>query len=316
MTVPGPKNCNQTKEQSLRVALDNTQSIPPRRDGFVLEFVSGLPLSGREQCTMSEMKDPAKLFDLNGKHALITGAGGGIGTALCRGFAACGARIACLDINDHIARSAVNAVEQCGAEGIPVVCDVSQPDQVKQSVEATIERFGQLDILVNLAGRGILKPATEISLQEWEHVINVFLRSTFLFCQAVGKHMIERGAGSIINISSIASLVALGRGVAPYSAAKAGINALTRELAVEWARNGVRVNAIAPCRIRTAPLQDQLNAPATDAEELMASWTDNIPIGRLGEPEEIVGPAIFLASSASSLVTGHVLAVDGGYTIM
>jgi NAD(P)-dependent dehydrogenase (short-subunit alcohol dehydrogenase family) len=172
-----------------------------------------------------------------------------------------------------------------------------------------------LDILVNLAGRGSLKSATEVSLEEWDHIMNVFLRSTFLFCQAVGKHMIQRGSGSIINISSIASLVALGRGVAPYSAAKAGINALTRELAVEWARKGVRVNAIAPCRILTTPLQDQLDDPATDAEALMASWTDNIPIGRLGKPEEIVGPVIFLASSASSLVTGHILTVDGGYTI-
>ncbi len=265
---------------------------------------------------MSEMEDPAKLFDLSGKHALITGAGGGIGTALCRGFAASGAKIACLDIDAHIARSAVDAVKQCGAEGIPVVCDVSEPDQVKRSVEATIEKFGRLDILVNLAGRGLLKPATEISLPEWDHVINVFLRSTFLFCQAVGKHMVERGAGSIINVSSIASLVAMGRGIAPYSAAKAGINALTRELAVEWARKGVRVNAIAPCRILTAPLQDQLDDPATDSEELMAGWTDSIPMGRLGIPEEIVGPAIFLASNASSLVTGHVLAVDGGYTIV
>ena len=264
---------------------------------------------------MSAMEDPARLFDLKGKHALITGAGGGIGTALCRGFAACGAKIACLDIDARIARSAVKAVEQCGAEAIPVVCDVSEPDQVKQCVEATIEKFGQLDILVNLAGRGLLKPATEISVQEWDHVINVFLRSTFLFCQAVGKHMIERGAGSIINVSSIASLVAMGRGIAPYSAAKAGINALTRELAVEWGRKGVRVNVIAPCRILTAPLQDQLNDPATDSEELMAGWNDSIPMGRLGKPEEIVGPAIFLASNASSLVTGHVLVVDGGYTI-
>ena len=256
-----------------------------------------------------------KLFDLRGRQVLITGAGGGIGTALCRGFATSGAKIACLDVDADAARLAVESVEQCGAEGLPVVCDISQPDQVEQAVEATTEQMGHLDVLVNLGGRGLLKPATEISLQEWDHVINVFLRSTFLFCQAVGAHMIERGAGSIINISSIASLVALGRGVAPYSAAKAGINALTRELAVEWATKGVRVNAIAPCRILTAPLQDQLDDPANDAEELMAGWTENIPIGRLGKPEELVGPAIFLASAASSLVTGHVLTVDGGYTI-
>ena len=265
---------------------------------------------------MIETQDPIRLFDLTGKHALITGAGGGIGTALCRGFASYGAKIACLDISARIAQSAVSVVEQGGSEGIPIVCDVSDPDQIEQSVEATITEFGELDILINLAGRGLLKPATEISRLEWDHVINVFLRSTFLFCQAAGRHMIERSEGSIVNISSIASLVALGRGVAPYSAAKAGINALTRELAIEWARQGVRVNAIAPCRILTAPLQDLLNDPTTDAEALMASWTDEMPIGRLGKPEEIVGPAIFLASNAASLVTGHVLTVDGGYTIM
>ena len=254
------------------------------------------------------------LFDLSGKHALVTGAGGGIGLAICKGFSANGANVACLDIDTHIAQSAVDAVHRYGGEAIPVVCDVSHPDEITRSVDSTIERFGKLDILVNLAGRGLLKPATDISLQEWDHVIQVFLHSTFLFCQAVGKHMLNRGTGSIINMSSIASLVALGRGVAPYSAAKAGINALTPELAIEWAKKGVRVNAIAPCHILTAPLQDQLDDPATDAEQLMGSWTEKIPIGRLGTPEEIVGPAVFLASDASSLVTGHILAVDGGYT--
>ena len=254
------------------------------------------------------------LFDLSGKRALVTGAAGGIGMAICRGFAAHGCHVACLDLAAPLAQSATDAIGRYNVDAIPVVCDVSQPEQIRQAAESTIDQFGHLDILVNLAGRGILKPTTEVSLPEWESVINVFLRSTFLFCQAVGRHMISRGTGSIINISSVASLVAMGRGVAPYSAAKAGVNALTRELAVEWSEKGVRVNAIAPCHILTAPLQDQLDDPATDAGQLMASWTGKIPLGRLGKPEELTGPAIFLASDASSLITGHVLAADGGYT--
>lgn len=134
-------------------------------------------------------------------------------------------------------------------------------------------------------------------------------------CQEVGRHMVARATGSIINISSVASVVALGRGTAPYSAVKAGVNALTRELAVEWARSGVRVNAVAPCQIDTPELRSVLNNPQFVPEELMDKWLNAIPLGRLGKPEEIVGPCIFLASDLSSLVTGHILMADGGYTI-
>lgn len=260
--------------------------------------------------------DTTGLFSLGGKTALVTGAGGGLGSVLCRGFACAGAKVACLDADAQRAESVVESLERAGSEAIPVICDVTEPELVDNSVERVVAAFGQLDILVNLAGRGILKPAMEISLEEWDDVVNVFLRSTFQFCQTVGRHMVERASGSIINISSVASLVALGCGVAPYSAAKAGINALTRELAIEWARNGVRVNAIAPCRVLTAPLQDLLDDPANDAEQLLSEWTGSMPIGRLGQPEEIVGPAVFLASNASSLVTGHILTVDGGFTIV
>ena len=256
------------------------------------------------------------IFKLTGKHALVTGAGGAMGLAICQGFADFGAHVACLDISEEIAAAAVRAVRQSGDEqGFPVVCDVRDPVQVKSAVAAVLEKFGKIDILVNLAGNGILKPATEFTLGEWEETVNVYLRSTFLFCQLVGRSMLERGSGNIINISSVASVVALGRGTAPYAATKAGVNALTRELALEWARKGVRVNAIAPCQIDTPQLRKLLTDPQFDSEKLMNTWLDAIAIGRLGQPQEIAGPCIFLASEASSLITGHVLIVDGGYTV-
>lgn len=254
------------------------------------------------------------MFSLSGKHTLITGAGGGIGRALAAGFASQGADVACLDLSVDHARPAAEAVCRAGRQAITVPCDVKDPDAVERAVEQTLAAFGKIDILVNLAGKGILRPALEYTLADWTHMVDVYLRATFLFCQTVGRGMIERGTGSIINVSSIASLVALGRGTGPYAAAKAGVNALTRELAVEWAKKGVRVNAIAPCQIDTPQLRVLFDDPQFTRDRLMESWLANIAMGRLGKPEELVGPCVFLASDAASLVTGHVLVVDGGYT--
>lgn len=255
------------------------------------------------------------LFNLTGTHALITGAGGGIGRALAAGFATCGADVACVDLSEELAQPGVDAARQFGRRSIPLACDVREPEAVKRAVARALECFGKIDILVNLAGSGILKPALEFTLPDWTHMVDTYLRGTFLFCQEVGTHMIQRGSGSIINISSIASLVALGRGTAPYAAVKAGVNALTRELAVEWATKGIRVNAIAPCQIDTPQLRALFDNPNFTQQGLMASWLENIAMKRLGRPDELVGPAIFLASNASSLVTGHILVVDGGYTL-
>ena len=256
------------------------------------------------------------IFGLTGKHALVTGAGGGLGLAISQGFADFGAHVACLDISDEIATEAAQAVQRRGDQhGFPVVCDVRDPQQIERAVAEVLERFGKIDILVNLAGNGILKPAIEFTLEGWEETMHVYLRSAFLFSKLVGRNMVERGSGNIINISSVASMVALGRGTAAYAVAKAGINALTRELALEWAKKGVRVNAIAPCQVDTPQLRKLLTDPQFHPDKLMNTWLDAIAIGRLGRPEEIAGPCIFLASDASSLMTGHVLIVDGGYTI-
>jgi NAD(P)-dependent dehydrogenase (short-subunit alcohol dehydrogenase family) len=256
------------------------------------------------------------IFSLAGKRTLVVGAGGAIGLAICQGFVDGGAHVACLDISEEIAAGAVRSVQERGdPEAFPVTCDVRDPLEVQRAVSEVLDRFGSIDVLVNSAGNGILKPAIEFTLDDWEDTINVYLRSTFLFAKFVGKSMVERGQGSIINISSVASLVALGRGTAAYGAAKAGVNALTRELALEWAKKGVRVNAIAPCQIDTPQLRKLLVDPQFDPDKLMNAWLEAIPMGRIGLPQEIVGPCVFLASDASSLVTGHVLSVDGGYTI-
>lgn len=279
-----------------------------------LSAKAGLQSETEERMTPSP--NSSNLFSLRGKHALITGAGGSIGTAISAGFGCFGADVACLDMTTEIACTAVEAVEGAGRRAVPIACDVRDPEAVRTAVDEALDVFGKIDILVNLAGKGILKPAFDFTLADWQHMVDVYLRSTFLFCQAVGKQMVERGKGSIINISSVASVVALGRGTAPYEAAKAGVNGLTRGLAFEWAKTGVRVNAIAPCQIDTTQLREMLEDPRFGGrEKLMNTWLDAIAMGRLGQPHELVGPAVFLASDASSLVTGHVLMVDGGYTI-
>lgn len=255
------------------------------------------------------------LFDLRGRHALVTGAGGGIGRAVSAGFARHGAAVACLDLTADLAMEGAREVNASCGQALPVVCDIRDPEAVSKAVAETLGAFGSIEILVNLAGKGILKPALDYTLTDWEHMVDTYLRSTFLFCQAVGRHMLERKRGSIINVSSVASVAALGRGTAAYGAVKAGVNALTRELALEWAKQGVRVNAIAPCQIDTPQLRAMLDGPQFDPARLMSTWLDAIPMARLGKPEELVGPCVFLASDASSLVTGHVLMVDGGYTI-
>ncbi len=255
------------------------------------------------------------LFDLTGKVALATGAGGGIGTAVCQGFSEFGATVACLDISEQIAGRVADKIVKSGGKALPVVCDVRETDQIERAVAYVLEKLGQIDVLMNLAGKGMMKPATDFTVEEWDSMFHVYLRSTYLFCKFVGKHMLERGKGSIINVSSVASVTALGIGTAPYSATKAGVNGLTRELALEWATRGVRVNAIAPCPIDTPDMRAAIADPHFGGEKLLKAYLDAIPRRTLGQPEEIVGPCVFLASDASSIVTGHLLMVDAGWSI-
>ena len=251
------------------------------------------------------MKD---LFDLSGRVAFVTGAAQGLGQAAAVGLARYGADVACVDLKSEACAETVRLVQALGRRAIALACDVTDELQVRAAAERTVAELGHVDVLFNAAGITRRVPTVEIAPADWRRVVDVDLVGTFLCCQAIGRYMVRQGRGSIINVSSIAGLGGVGRGNTAYSASKAGVIGLTRELAVEWGPLGVRVNALAPVQFKTPFI-----APILADEELTNRMTAKIPLGRMGEPEEIVGPTVFLASDASSMVTGHVLAVDGGY---
>jgi len=251
------------------------------------------------------------IFDLQGSVALVTGGGQGLGRAICEGLAAYGATVCVIDIEQKAAHDVADGISRAGGQAIPVQCDVSKEDQAEAAVKQALETFGKIDVLVANAGIGDRSPAETMTIGQWDRVIAVNLRGVWLFDQAVGKHMIERqAAGSIINMASVAGQVGLTTGNANYAASKGGVIALTRCLAIEWARYGIRINAISPTHFRTP-----LVATAIERNPAVLDYfLGNIPLGRLGEAPDIVGAAVFLASSASAMVTGHVLNVDGGHT--
>jgi NAD(P)-dependent dehydrogenase (short-subunit alcohol dehydrogenase family) len=264
---------------------------------------------------MAELRNGAfsKLFDLSGKVALVTGAAAGFGEVICAGFAEFGCDVAAADLDYNGAKRSADRIAELGRRSVAIPVDVGNPDQIHAMVKTTVEALGTIDILVNCAGVPQHDAAESTPLETWDKVIDINLRGTFLCCQAAARVMLEKKSGVIINFSSIAGAVGMGRGANVYCASKGGVNTLTKQLALEWASRGIRVNAIAPCQFMTPGLQEVIRDPQFDPKKLMETWTTNIPLGRVGESREIVGPALFLASDASSMVTGTVLDVDGGY---
>ncbi len=255
------------------------------------------------------------MFDLSGKVALVTGAGarGGLGHAMAVGLATAGADVLAGDIDREGAEATAEEMRGLGRRGVAAVCDNARPDDIR-ALFATLDReFGHIDILINNAGIGARKRPEDLGLDEWQRVLSISLTGTFLCSVEAGKRMMARGrGGSIVNISSIAGSSALGRGNLVHSVAKSGVNQLTRELAVEWGPHHIRVNAIQPAQIRTAGWGTIEASTGWDYPAFEQHLLKGIPLGRLGEPEDLVGPAIFLASDAAAFVSGHLLAVDGG----
>jgi NAD(P)-dependent dehydrogenase (short-subunit alcohol dehydrogenase family) len=248
-------------------------------------------------------------FTLEGRTALITGAAGGLGAAIARGLTRAGVRVALADLEEDRLVALQEEIAGWGGTALVHRTDVTASAAVTAAVTAVVQTWGQLDILVNCAGITLRRPATEFSEEQWDRIINVNLKGTWLCCQAAGRVMIEQGSGRIINMASIGGLVGLPMSVA-YCASKGGVVQITRTLAVEWAPYGVTVNAIAPCTFETPMVQKVLEAEAAYRDRVIS----RIPLGRIGQPEEVVGTVLYLAGPASAMMTGHVIALDGGYT--
>jgi NAD(P)-dependent dehydrogenase (short-subunit alcohol dehydrogenase family) len=245
---------------------------------------------------------------LSGRVALITGAGRGIGRAIALGYAREGADLILTSRSAGELEQAAEAVRAAGVEALIAPADVTDVAQVRALAQAAIQRFGRVDVLVNAAGIPMVAPTVDLALEDWQRAFDINMTGTFLCCQAIGRLMLEQGRGAIINIASLTSFVGFPQRAA-YAATKGAVVQFTKALAVEWAPQGVRVNAIAPGWIRTA-LQDRLVAEGKlDRGPIIA----RTPARRLGEPDDIVGPAIFLASDEAAFVVGETLVVDGGW---
>lgn len=251
-----------------------------------------------------------KLFDVKNKVAVITGAGGYLCGEIALGFAKAGSKVAVLDLRLEKAQAVVNQIIDIGGEAIALEIDVADKDQHYRALEEVLNGLGGVNILVNGAGTNCATPFFDLTIEEWQGVMNSQITGTFLGCQVFGKYMVENHSGSIINISSASSGPPLSKAFT-YSVAKAGIKNLTQNLAREWAEKGVRVNAIRPGFLPTE--WNQKNFITKERESAILGHT---PMNRYGSPEELIGALIWLASDAASFVTGAEIAVDGGFSCM
>ena len=252
-------------------------------------------------------------FGLDGKVALVSGGGGAIGSAIAGALAAAGARVAVADVTEERAEAAAALIRATGADVLALGADVTQEADCERIVAATAEHFGRLDIIVNAVGGGagrVLFDAQEYPRDAWDWIMELNVRSTLLATQAAVREMIREGhGGAVVNISSVRADLGINAGYSAYVAAKGAISSLTRQWATEWAKHGIRVNAIRPTFVDTPQVAMLLDDPA-----FKAGIVSRIPLGRVGDTDDMTGPVVFLASDAAAFITGQVLGVDGGLT--
>jgi len=250
------------------------------------------------------------IFDLNGKVALVTGAGQGIGLAIAKTLAQAGADIAIAEFNRERGSTAAEAIKALGRQSQWIETDVRNSSSVNTMLAAVVEQFGKIDILVNNAGIVNNIPAEETSDSDWLNVINVNLNGVFWCCRAAGLHMLERGSGVIVNIASMSGMIVnKPQPQAAYNVSKAGVIMLTKSLAAEWAKGGVRVNSVSPGYIGT-----EMTKRGMSKTEWSQQWLEMTPMGRIGEATDVAHAVWYLASDAAPFATGTNLVVDGGYT--
>jgi NAD(P)-dependent dehydrogenase (short-subunit alcohol dehydrogenase family) len=253
----------------------------------------------------------SRLFDLTGKTAIITGGGRGIGKAIAEALTAAGAKVVITGRREEWLKPTTDELQSKGCECIPVIADVSKPEDIERTVKTAVDSLGHVDILFNNAGQTWGQPTIDLSLEKWQQIINVNLTGSFLMSQAVGRHMLERKSGRIINVASVAGLGAQGSNVVAtiaYNASKAALISFTKNLAQEWGRQGILVNAIAPGWFPTRMASGLI-------EKHRQAFEERTALGRLGDLEELKGVAIFLSAEASRYITGQTIVVDGGISL-
>jgi NAD(P)-dependent dehydrogenase (short-subunit alcohol dehydrogenase family) len=252
-----------------------------------------------------------KCFQLSGKVAVLTGAAQGLGKAMAEALADAGADIVIADFNDKLAQKVADVIAAKGVRTAAFMMDVTNSAHVRNILQQVVEKFGSLDIMVNNAGISRHIPAENMTDDEWKKVMDINLNGVFYGCREAANIMIQRGGGKIINIASMSGIIVnYPQPQSSYNTSKAGVIMLTKSLAAEWAKYNIMINAIAPGYMETAMTSELLKT-----ESAKANWIGATPMKRPGKPEELGGAVVYLASDASSFMTGHTMVIDGGYTI-